>query len=136
MSDRSVRNTTRTRPSVPCMLLAVVALTGAVAVSGCRPGGSSAEAADGARYVLGIEGMSCAVSCAPQVNASLESIRGVKGVEVFFEEKRAVVRMAAGHELTQAECDKSFGNAGYFVSSFVREDAAAAAPAEAPAVAH
>jgi copper chaperone CopZ len=107
---------------------------------GCRPETSTAEAADGARYVLGIEGMSCAVSCAPQVKASLEGIDGVKSVEVSFEEKRAVVQMAAGHELTQAVCDKSFGNKGYFVSSFAREDALAGAPgaaaAPAPAVVH
>jgi copper chaperone CopZ len=117
-----------------------VALLVASAGFGCRPATSTAEAANGARYVLGIEGMSCAVSCAPQVKASLEGIDGVKSVEVSFEEKRAVVQMAAGHELTQAVCNKSFGNKGYFVSSFAREDALADAPAAAappaPAVAH
>ena len=119
------------RRSVFAALVVAVALTGASATLGCRAAPGTAQAADGARYVLGIEGMSCAVSCAPQVKASLETIEGVKSVEVSFEDKRAVVQMAEGHELTQAACDKSFDNKGYFVSSFAREDAAPAA-----AVAH
>ena len=126
------------RVTVASTVLVVLA---SVAVSsfglGCRPEASTAETSTGARYVLGIEGMSCAVSCAPQVEASLESIEGVKSVEVSFEEKRAVVQMEAGYELMQSACDKSFGNKGYFVSSFAREDAAApAGDAPAPAVAH
>jgi copper chaperone CopZ len=132
--------TTSPKLSAARAVCVTVALLAATAGFGCRPETSTAEAADGARYVLGIEGMSCAVSCAPQVKASLEGIDGVKSVEVSFEEKRAVVQMAAGHELTQAVCDKSFENKGYFVSSFAREDALAGAPgaatAPAPAGAH
>ncbi len=126
--------------STPRALLVTVALLAGSTALACRPEASTAEAADGARYVLGIEGMSCAVSCAPQVKSSLEGIDGVKSAEVSFEEKRAIVQMAAGQELTQAACDKSFGNKGYFVSSFARDDApagaAGAAAAPAPVVVH
>lgn len=82
----------------------------------------AAEAGEGAHYVLGIEGMSCAHNCAPKVKSSLEGIDGVKSVEVSFEEKRATVVMEPGKELSQEACDKSFGNSGYFVSSFSRAD--------------
>jgi len=95
---------------------------------GCSAVDATAEA-DGARYVLGIEGMACAESCPPQVRSSLEAIEGVKSVEISFADKRAVVQMSGAHELTKEACDKSFGNKGYFVSSFTREDAAAAEPA-------
>jgi copper chaperone CopZ len=126
--------------STPRALLVTVALLAGSTGLACRPEARTAEAAAGARYVLGIEGMSCAVSCAPQVKASLEGIDGVKSAEISFEEKRAVVQMAAGQELTQAACDKSFGNKGYFVSSFAREEALAAATGAAaapgPPVAH
>ena len=77
-----------------------------------------AETGGGASYVLGIEGMSCAHACAPKVKSSLESIEGVESVEISFEDKRAIVTMAAGKELSQEACDKSFGDSGYFVSSF------------------
>lgn len=96
-------------------------------LSACRPAITDvAEAGDGARYTLGIEGMSCAANCAPQVKSSLESIDGVRSVEVSFENKQAVVTMDAGKELTQEACDKSFGNSGYFVSSLARDDASGA----------
>ena len=122
--------------SVVVRALAVALVSLAVSVTvGCRPAPDTAEAADGPRYVLGIEGMSCAVSCPPAVKTSLEGIDGVKSVEISFEEKRAVVQMAADRELTKEACDKSFGNKGYFVSSFAREDAAATA-ATGPAVAN
>ena len=91
----------------------------AVLAGACSNAPSTTEAAetlDGATYVLSVEGMSCAVDCAPSVKKSLESIEGVKRVEVSFEEKRAVVVMAEGHSLTTEEADKSFGNDGYFVS--------------------
>jgi copper chaperone CopZ len=90
-------------------------------VMACRPAETRvAEAGDDASYVLGIEGMSCAHNCAPKVKSSLEGIEGVRSVEVSFEEKRALVTMEPGKELTQEACDKSFGNSGYFVSSFAR----------------
>lgn len=109
---------------VRALTIALASLAVSVTV-GCRPAPNAAEAADGARYVLGIEGMSCAVSCPPAVKTSLEGIDGVKSVEISFEEQRAVVQMAADRELTKEACDKSFGNKGYFVSSFAREDAPA-----------
>ena len=109
------------------LVLSIVVLVASAGL-GCRTQDATAEA-DGARYVLGIEGMACAESCPPQVKSSLEGIPGVKSVEVSFDEKRAVVRMSAGHELSKEAADKSFGNKGYFVSSFVREDAVAAEPA-------
>ena len=83
---------------------------------------STDKAEAGAHYVLGIEGMSCAVNCAPNVKASLESIEGVESVEVDFESKTAHVRVAAGTRLTQEACDRSFDNAGYFVSSLTRKN--------------
>jgi copper chaperone CopZ len=96
------------------------------ALASCQTAATStAEAGDGARYTLGIEGMSCATNCAPKVKSSLESIDGVESVEVSFENKQAIVTMAPGRELTQEACDKSFGNAGYYVSSI--------APAAPPA---
>jgi copper chaperone CopZ len=94
----------------------------------CRSTGAVAEAGNGATYVVGVEGMSCAHNCAPKVKESLESIDGVKSAEVSFAEKRAVVKMAAGRELTREACDKSFGNQGYFVSSLALADAAGNAP--------
>ena len=115
------------------LVLALAALGATVC---CRSGGGVAEAGDGATYVLGIEGMSCAHNCAPKVKSALESIDGVKSAEVSFEEKRATVKMAAGHDLTREACDKSFGNAGYFVSSLALAGAAgsAAPPADADTV--
>jgi copper chaperone CopZ len=68
-------------------------------------------------YVLGIEGMSCPEACPPHVKESIESIDGVRSVEVNFADKKAVVHTDANVELTTAEVDKSFHNQGYFVSS-------------------
>ena len=109
-------------------LLLVLSLVALGATVSCRPSGGVAEAGDGATYVVGVEGMSCAHNCAPKVKASLESIDGVKSADVSFEDKRAIVKMAAGHELTRESCDKSFGNAGYFVSSLALADAAGNTP--------
>jgi copper chaperone CopZ len=91
----------------------------AVLAGACSNAPSATEAAekpDGATYVLSVEGMTCADNCAPSVKTSLESIEGVKRVDVSFEEKRAVVVMAEGHSLTTEVADKSFGNDGYFIS--------------------
>jgi copper chaperone CopZ len=110
--------------------------------SACRSSGSISEAAAGPTYVVGVEGMSCAHNCAPKVREALESIDGVNSAEVSFEEKRAIVKMAAGHELTREACDKSFGNQGYFVSSLElasatgKTEPAAAPEAVPPAEAH
>ena len=82
----------------------------------------AAETPAGATNVLTVEGMSCAVNCAPSVKESLESIDGVKRADVSFEEKRAVVVMAQGHVLTTEIADKSFGNDGYFVSEIVESE--------------
>ena len=113
-------------PFRPLVLALVVVALGATV--SCRSTGGVAEAGDGATYVVGVEGMSCAHNCAPKVKASLESIDGVKSADVSFEDKRAIVKMAAGHELTRESCDKSFGNAGYFVSSLALADATGNAP--------
>lgn len=69
-------------------------------------------------YVLGVEGMSCPIGCAPAVKEALESVPGVESVEVFFDDKRAIVRMAEGQSLTKESCDQAFGNSGYSVSTF------------------
>jgi copper chaperone CopZ len=98
------------------MVLALVVVVLGATVS-CRSTAGVAEAGDGATYVVGVEGMTCAHNCAPKVKEALESIDGVKSAEVSFEEQRAIVKMAAGHDLTREACDKSFGNQGYFVSS-------------------
>ena len=68
-------------------------------------------------YVLGIEGMSCPIECAPKVKESIQSIEGVRQVEVSFEDKRAIVHTDPSVELTTAQVDQSFKNQGYFVSS-------------------
>jgi copper chaperone CopZ len=101
----------------------------ASACAGSPGSAETAEAAgpDGTTYILTVEGMSCAENCAPRVKECLESIEGVKSAEVTFEEKRAVVVMEKGRELTSEAADKSFGNEGYFVS----EISAKAPPAEA-----
>lgn len=123
------------------LVLVLAALT-VGATASCRSNPGVAEAGDGVTYVVGVEGMSCAHNCAPKVKEALESIDGVKSAEVSFEEKRAVVKMAAGRELTQEACDKSFGNQGYFVSSLevaaAADNAPPAVPADAapPAAAH
>lgn len=115
-----------TRALVRSMVLALVVVALGATVS-CRSTTGVAEAGDGATYVVGVEGMSCAHNCAPQVKEALESIDGVKSAEVSFEEKRAIVKMAAGHDLSREACEKSFGNQGYFVSSLALADAAPAA---------
>ncbi len=96
---------------------AVAAETGASAGAARGGGASVASAAHERVYVLGIEGMMCPTSCAPAVQESLESIEGVRSVEVDFEHKRAVVRTDPDVELTTEQCDRSFKNQGYFVSS-------------------
>jgi copper chaperone CopZ len=68
-------------------------------------------------YVLGIEGMSCADNCAPKVKESIQSIDGVREVEVSFQDKRAIVHTDPDVELTTTQVDQSFKNHGYFVSS-------------------
>jgi len=113
-----------TRPTLArAVALSLVLLAGSGGLA-CHAVDAAAETADGSRYVLAIEGMSCAESCPPQVKSSLESIEGVKSVEVSYEDKRAIVQMSPGHELTKEICDKSFRNKGYFVSSLTREGAA------------
>lgn len=129
---------TRMIAHIAARSLVSIALLALGATVSCRSAGGVAEAGDGPTYVVGVEGMSCAHSCAPKVKESLASIDGVKSVNVSFEEKRATVKMAAGRELTRDACDKSFGNQGYFVSSFEvaattgnAEPAGSAAPAAA-----
>ncbi len=72
----------------------------------------------GALYVMTVEGMTCAVSCAPTVQKALSAIPGVRSAVVDFNRTQAVVRMKQGQALTAEECDASFNNAGYFVSDF------------------
>jgi copper chaperone CopZ len=78
---------------------------------------TAGEAAAATEYVLGVEGMSCAINCAPAVKSSLESLPGVRSVEIDFESKKAIVKTDPDVELTTEACDKSFDNQGYFVSS-------------------
>ena len=91
----------------------------AFAGEGCRaPDAAAAEgtgdaaasaavaATDDKVYVLGIEGMNCPINCAPSVQKSIQSIEGVRSVEVKFEEKKAVVHTAPDVELTTAQVDK------------------------------
>jgi copper chaperone CopZ len=119
------------RTVVRSLALSVTLVALGAAVS-CRSVGDVAEAGDGLTYVVGVEGMSCAHSCAPKVKAALESIDGVKSAEVSFEEKHAIVKMAAGRELTREACDKSFGNQGYFVASLEPAADTGDAPPPAP----
>jgi periplasmic mercuric ion binding protein len=98
---------------------------GAAAGTACGAAASAADTGSAAGhatandkvYVLGIEGMSCPISCPPEVKKSLEGVEGVRSVEVSFEDKRAVVHTDPGVELTVEQLDKSFHNMGYFVSS-------------------
>lgn len=71
----------------------------------------------GRTYVLTVEGMSCPTGCAPKVEEALRTIEGVESVEVDFANRKAVVRTAAGHEVTQKACDTALGNSGYFVDA-------------------
>lgn len=84
------------------------------------------------KYRLTVEGMTCAVGCAPKVKQALEGIDGVRSVDVDFETQTAVVTALEGTELTVESCDRSFGNDGYFVSELVAlakgEDETQAAP--------
>ena len=101
--------------------ISAVLLLVAVSAAGCAEApdastGTTGAGPDGNVYVLTVEGMSCATNCAPAVKEALLGIEGVKRAEVSFEDKRAVVVMAEGYELTAKVCDKSFGNQGYFVS--------------------
>lgn len=73
-------------------------------------------------YVLGIEGMTCEKSCPQAVKKSIESLPGVRRVEVSFEDQRAVVHTDPGVELTTHQLDLSFHNQGYFVSSLEVKD--------------
>jgi len=78
---------------------------------------AAAGAAAPRTYVLTVEGMSCPISCAPKVKEALEKIEGVESVEVDFDKKRAVVHVSQGHSLSSEQCDKAFGNSGYFVDT-------------------
>jgi len=74
-----------------------------------------AEAQTGKTYVATVEGMTCAVGCAPKVEEALRGIEGVESVKVDFDKKQAVIRTAPGHSVTRKVCDEAFGNSGYFV---------------------
>lgn len=108
-------------------LMALMIFASACAGSPGSTETAEAAAPDGTTYVLTVEGMSCAENCAPKVKECLESIEGVKSAEVTFEDKRAVVVMEKGRELTTEAADKSFGNEGYFVAEMSVQ-----APASAP----
>jgi len=115
-------NTKRFRPSFvrsAALLFFVVLATLAVGVVA-----SAAEQAQGRQYVLGIEGMSCPIGCAPKVQETLEHVDGVESAIVNFDDKQAIVRMAPGKSLTKESCDAAFGNSGYWVSSFDEKAAA------------
>ncbi len=96
-------------------ILALVAFGAYSSLSAAEPKGEAPH------YVVGIEGMSCPIGCVPAVKEALESVPGVKSVEVSFDDKQAIVRMAEGQSLSKESCDKAFGNSGYFVSSFTHE---------------
>ncbi len=74
-----------------------------------------ADATMGKTYVAHVEGMTCPTGCAPRVAEALRTIHGVESVEVDFDKKQAVIRIAPGHTITQEACDDAFGNSGYFV---------------------
>jgi copper chaperone CopZ len=92
------------------LLLPLAASAGDAASAGTAAGPENV-------YVLGIEGMSCAMSCPDAVKQSISGLSGVRDVQVDFETKRATVRTDPGVELTKDQVDKSFHNQGYFVSS-------------------
>ena len=99
-------------------LISVLALAGTVVTNLDH---AAATEAAGLAYVVGVEGMSCPIGCAPKVQESLKGVVGVDSVDVNFEEKNAVVRMTPGETLTQKDCEKALDNSGYFVSSFAQE---------------
>ncbi len=107
-------------------LLSVVLTLSLLTLAACAPSAADhvAESGPGVRYVLGIEGMTCATGCAPRVKESLETIVGVRQAEVDFESKTAIVETEPGTVLTEEACDASFNNQGYFVSSISKEAAA------------
>lgn len=109
--------------------LMIFGLTASAAFAGDVP--SAARDADGTgkTYRLAVEGMMCPTNCAPKVKESLETLPGVRSVEVDFENKQAVVQTDQAIELTTEACDKSFGNSGYFISSIEEVDSVAAIPA-------
>ena len=119
----------RTTTFAALPLLAAMVLTPAYAAAGdcsidkdkacteAAPSGALQAKPGEKLYVLGIEGMSCPIECAPKVKESIQSIQGVRQVEVSFEDKRAIVHTDPNVELTTAEIDQSFKNQGYFVSS-------------------
>jgi periplasmic mercuric ion binding protein len=79
-------------------LLASLALA-LFCLSGCKPnqeprqeaGAGAGSAAPLQVVKISVEGMSCPVGCAPQVEEQLASVDGVSKVEVDFEAKLATV---------------------------------------------
>jgi mercuric ion binding protein len=69
-----------------------------------------------------VEGMTCAINCAPQVKTALESIDGVRSVEVDFDTKTARILADPTLELTTEICDRSFANQGYFLEELHRNE--------------
>lgn len=68
-------------------------------------------------WTMTVEGMSCAVNCAPTVAKALETLPGVRSATVDFEQKIARVEADPGTGLTVAAINASFENQGYFVES-------------------
>lgn len=116
-----------------CLLVISVALT--CTAASCSPSEVEQAAAPAATeqaaavspealtvWLATVEGMTCAVNCAPVVTKALLSIEGVREVEVDFETKTARITADADVELTTAICDRSFDNQGYFLSALSRDD--------------
>ena len=83
----------------------------------------------GKEYKVGVEGMMCPTNCAPSVAEAIESIDGVESAEVDFDAKQVTVKMAPGKTLSEASCNKAFGNKGYFVTKLEESSTDKAAPA-------
>jgi copper chaperone CopZ len=107
--------------TLACLLLSAELMFAAIPRHACADS-ERTQAGVEKVYVLGIEGMTCEKSCPQAVKKSIESLPGVRRVEVSFEDKRAVVHTDPGVELTTHQLDLSFHNQGYFVSSLEVKD--------------
>ncbi|MFP6626824.1 MAG: cation transporter [Deltaproteobacteria bacterium] len=108
-----MRKRAERRAAFTVAVFLAMACPGPVAAADAPSGNAPAH-----EYVLGIEGMSCSVGCPPYIEGALKKIDGVESAEVSFDDKRAVVKMAAGKTLDQKACNKALGNSGYYISSF------------------
>jgi len=85
-----------------------------------------AAAAEGGRYRLRVNGLSCPF-CAYGIEKKLGALEGVESVEVRLDEGAVIVRTRPGAELTEARARKAVEAAGFGLQGFE-----VLAPAERP----